>query len=753
MNFKRNMKAAFTTVKSNFKEYICFIIALLMVQMLFCTLVISLYNNETVEREKLHEAGFDYHVSFENLEAADLEILSKLYTYHESQKSRTFEYAPMSENGVVRSVHIVFTGSYRNTYQIFQNALMQMNDGYDHASLETTPLYEFDASFGSVFASLFPLLILLSVVSFFLLTALFRIRLNHFKFTYAVYMTFGANFKKLFSAAFFEMLLLVFVTYPFSIALSYLAAALLYLPQSAPFGFYFVSLPLTLFFSLLCALLSLILPIKLLSRSAPVRLFKAEDNSNLVSSPRRSAKFLGKSAAYIELRGLWRFRRHIAVLLLSTVSFAVLFLLGMYLADAYTVRTGVKTPDFEATAENETVFDHLTGVFRNEAEKRGADAYLEKAAADPYAAGGAREGKPLPNLALNKKQIASPAFTESAADENYAATEALEIRAFDGDALKCFDSIYGYTYKGDPARALTDPETVIVSSSLAGVKALNVEPGDVIYLSTDYVPLPDASLPDADLRSFGLLMESGVYTYRAFTVAAVIDNYTDYDNMLVYLPTCETKELKSPYEAVMGQKASFTALRVYVSDVEGESVAAWILRTYLSQYGGITYTRSYSQIEASIDRAKNHEGMIGLLSVFVLVISPLAGIFSQILFYGKRKQEFDVIRAVGGTKKQLRAIFITDGAALMALSGAVYTGLSFLAVKAASAFLNSRYAFMFSSDRSRAAAFSSEMPLVPFFIGLGLTVLFAGAAVLLPALLYKRAAGAHISADLEKDDG
>ena len=37
--------------------------------------------------------------------------------------------------------------------------------------------------------------------------------------------------------------------------------------------------------------------------------------------------------------------------------------------------------------------------YRNEAEKRGADAYLEKAAADPYAAGGAREGKP-PRLRL-----------------------------------------------------------------------------------------------------------------------------------------------------------------------------------------------------------------------------------------------------------------------------------------------------------------------------------------------------------------
>ena len=44
MNLKRNLKGAFTTVKANFREYICFVLALILVQMLFCTTVITVNN-------------------------------------------------------------------------------------------------------------------------------------------------------------------------------------------------------------------------------------------------------------------------------------------------------------------------------------------------------------------------------------------------------------------------------------------------------------------------------------------------------------------------------------------------------------------------------------------------------------------------------------------------------------------------------------------------------------------------------------
>ena len=120
-------------------------------------------------------------------------------------------------------------------------------------------------------------------------------------------------------------------------------------------------------------------------------------------------------------------------------------------------------------------------------------------------------------------------------------------------------------------------------------------------------------------------------------------------------------------------------------------------------------------------------------------------------FYEKRQLEFDVLRAVGAVKKDLKRLFLIDALLNSLLSGAVYTGVSFLAVRLLCKFLNSPYAFLFS-DVSRASIFSPEMPLVPFFIGLVLTLLFAAFAVFLPAYLYFKKTSDHVAADFAQTD-
>ena len=169
MNFKRNMKAAFITLKSNFKEYICFLIALVMVQMLFGVLSISFFNNRKVEKQIILDEGYDYHCEINDLDAADINILGSLYTKHTLQKDRTFEYRVNGNN-----YRIVFTDDYEINYQMFQNAVREMNEGYEHVSLQKTPLYDHEISAGGSFAALFPLLLVLMALSFFLITALFR---------------------------------------------------------------------------------------------------------------------------------------------------------------------------------------------------------------------------------------------------------------------------------------------------------------------------------------------------------------------------------------------------------------------------------------------------------------------------------------------------------------------------------------------------------------------------------------------------
>ena len=748
MNFKRNMKAAFITLKSNFKEYICFLIALVMVQMLFGVLSISFFNNRKVEKQIILDEGYDYHCEINDLDAADINILGSLYTKHTLQKDRTFEYRVNGNN-----YRIVFTDDYEINYQMFQNAVREMNEGYEHVSLQKTPLYDHEISAGGSFAALFPLLLVLMALSFFLITALFRIRLNHFKYTYGVYMTFGADTKKLFSSAFYEMLLIVLLSFPVSALLSNLVCALLYLPAGNVFGFYFAPLPIMLFCSLVCALLALILPIKLLGRSSPTKLLKAEDNSNLVSSARKSAKFLKSDPVRMELQGLWRFRRYIAILLLSTVSFAVVFVMGCYLSDAYAVRSDVHEAALTVKAHSKDIYNYFTAFLKANAEENDVDVFIEKSAADPYAAGGAREhSAAVVHLALDKSLVNSAYFTQTPAKEGYAATESLEIRAFDEDALACLSSVYGYTYAGEPEKLLTDPDAVILSSTLANGSALSVKPGDTVYLSTDYLPYPDKEDIEDSLITFDYLLENGVYVYRACTVAAVINNYADYDDMLVYLSTAESEGKTSVYEAVMGQKPDFTEARLHLKNEDDEKIAQLIVEDFLSKYGGIEFDRSYEALKDKISAAQNFRGLIVLLSALALAVSPLAGIFSQILFYGKRKLEFDVLRAVGAIRKDFLGVFLTDAAVLALLSGGLYAGVSFLAIRLACSFLNSRFAFIFTSAGTRASTFYPRMPLPFFFAGLVLTLLFAVFAVLLPAFLYKRSTTAHIATDFSKDD-
>ena len=177
-----------------------------------------------------------------------------------------------------------------------------------------------------------------------------------------------------------------------------------------------------------------------------------------------------------------------------------------------------------------------------------------------------------------------------------------------------------------------------------------------------------------------------------------------------------------------------------------------IVEDFLSKYGGIEFDRSYEALKDKISAAQNFRGLIVLLSALALAVSPLAGIFSQILFYGKRKLEFDVLRAVGAIRKDFLGVFLTDAAVLALLSGGLYAGVSFLAIRLACSFLNSRFAFIFTSAGTRASTFYPRMPLPFFFAGLVLTLLFAVFAVLLPAFLYKRSTTAHIATDFSKDD-
>lgn len=745
MNLKRNLKGAFTTVKANFREYICFFSALILVQMLFCTTIITVNNGRKVEKSVVTEQGYDYHCVFTGLYSEDVNRLISIRDNYRFQNELYFSLNFLESDSECR---ITFDGHLSTNMAIFESALEKMNESSPHASLSTTPLYDYESSAIGTYASLFPILLLLMGLSFLLLTALFRIRINHFKFTYSIYLAYGADYKKLLQSAFFEMLLIVLFSFVPAVVLSYVVAALLYLPFGNSFGFYFSSLPLTLACTFVCMALALLLPVRVLASTAPVKLMKAEDNSNLVSSPGKSLNFLSKRPAFLEYCSFWRFRKHTVTLLLSTVSFVILFLLGCYIADAYSVRSDVVRPDLTVTFRSTEELDRFRDYFKEKSKENGVSCALEK-----YAESFAKEEEEVipPHLLLNSDRSIGAFYAAYPLNDGLKATESLEIRAFDRDALDCFSTVFGYTYEGDPEKVLTDPNAVIVSSSLANGKANTLKPGDIVYVSTQALCLPDNSSLDDSLKDFAYRLEHTVYTYRAFTVAAVITNYADYTNMLLYLPTCWEEGEESGYRAVVGHEPAFLQVRLYPEEDSDREAAQRIVKEYSDTYGGLTYQEDNGSLEESLRKSKNVYGILITLSAFLLLISPMTGIFSQVLFYEKRRLEFDVLRAVGAVKKDLKRLFFIDAALNSALSGLVYTGVSFLAVRLLCKFLNSPYAFLFS-DVSRASIFSPEMPLIPFFIGLILTLFFAAFAVFLPAHFYFKKTSDHVAADFAQTD-
>lgn len=81
-------------------------------------------------------------------------------------------------------------------------------------------------------------MLLCTVLSVLLLTVLYRIKLNHNKFTYGIYLSFGADFKRLLTSAFSEMLVITAITALPSAFLTYLLGFLLYIPAGGLSGFY-----------------------------------------------------------------------------------------------------------------------------------------------------------------------------------------------------------------------------------------------------------------------------------------------------------------------------------------------------------------------------------------------------------------------------------------------------------------------------------------------------------------------------------
>lgn len=584
-------------------------------------------------------------------------------------------------------------------------------------------------------ASFWLIAILIMVLSVFLLMSIYNIRMNQYKFTYGVYMTFGADFEMLFVTAFWEMFVIMLVTLIPSVLVSTLVVYLIYAPSGFTFAFSGWVVLKVFIFSLIVVLASVFMPMRTTSVRQPMSLIITEDNSNLVTSPRKSFNLLGKSfPKHYELYSIWRFRKYNIQLLSTAIIFCALFICGLYLANIYTTDVEYPRPQYTMNINPEStvveydkvlsdkilsVNDSFRKEFKDELSQYGDDfANSFEAIENIEATGNATptegdldfiqspttEAKYISSFMLvnrkNVKAFASgffaydrdDAYSKYKGEGSYQVTNEVLYKAVgdpkNGDLAKFLSQ---YKIVGDVNQVYQskgDTQYCIIGDSISNISKFKFKVGDKIAVSTyeGAVTAVDSNLSGKNLLRKQI--KNFKYNYTELTVCAIIKDIPS-GSVPVYM-------LDETYQAVTGRSPVATTLNVYtysparnnekVFQMNGEHITyienalrGMVASDGYSKVGSIVVNDLNRLTQKSIQSDEHYNELYIAISILILCISPIIWFFSQIQYYFKREKEFNVIQSLGANGSDIRKIYLMGGLSMAVMSLIVSILLSYIA--------------------------------------------------------------------------
>ncbi len=362
---KQNLKLAFRTVTYQFRQYLCFYIALFIVEMLF-GIVVMTANNTAYLKKTSTEMEYEYHVSITGLNESQYKYMKKLDQRGYKGPSKG-EIAPLAPNGVNRAVKFVSSkriGTSYDMYYLFYDGEdtsieklyerfreLYVNDltrlQTDNWRITLSPRYYSEIGSTGVAGDCTVWLLVLAAASVITLILLYSIRINHFKFMYGIYTSFGADSKKLFGTCFWELYIISFLTLIPAGAASTLVSWLFFKSSALAYQFAPQLILFAPLFILPITAISVFLPIKTTAVQSPVKLLLAEDNSNLVTAPYTSSFMSAKrfTSSY-ERIGISRFRKYVAQLVLSSVLMSAIFVWISFYCGVYDYGIGTEREEF-----------------------------------------------------------------------------------------------------------------------------------------------------------------------------------------------------------------------------------------------------------------------------------------------------------------------------------------------------------------------------------------------------------------------
>lgn len=682
---KRSFKIAYKSIFFNFKQYVFFFIALLIVQMFYGIMTISAYNNKVVETDSaVSEYNYDIMLSHLN-ESQYLKI--KNYggsefsgdKYYKQLEGGTFEYT--DDGDKYYDVRLVFTeenanaclAKFKTQYYNVKDATGALLVGADANNVfyyYESPRMQIDTNILASQAGYWTISGILLALSIFLMTALYNIRVNQYKFTYGVYMTYGADFKKLFGTAFWEMFMISCITFIPSVIISTVVVYLIYLPSGFPFAFNPLVFLQVFLFSLIVVLFAVFFPMRIMAIRQPMSLIVTQDNSNLVTSPKYSINvFKKKFPTMYELYSAWRFRKHSVSLLTTAIIFCAFFIMGLYLAEIYTTDLEYNRPDFKIDLEeayadyNQEMSDELYAMEGIEAVQV-ADNSISAADLATHILVDKSDVKFLASAVVNYKG------EDFEGDGAMRACNSVAFNATTEEQIKVLEAFYNY--KGDLYSAVNNEKTVIIGESVSNIATFKYSVGDKIWVAIR----DDNKSIDGNLTGKTLLreqIEKFKFHYEEYTIGAILTDIPS-GEMPIFFSEAE-------YKNVTGREAKAYNLNVYIDQsLESEALSALdnSIREWGRTYGNVDVENTYQISRNNVAYDKHNNELYICISILLLGISPIMWFFSQGLYYLKRESEFNILQALGAMVKEIRQIYVQGGLIMSALSLIVSFILSFL---------------------------------------------------------------------------
>lgn len=360
---KHNLKLALKSVTYHFKQYFCFYVAILIVETMFGIIVMSTSNNIYQYKANTMD-DYDYHISLTGLTKGQ-----KDYLYQDDELLNDERYSFYDEpNGDLFNVYVYMDeemGTKNDLLQRFtSNYLKRLPraEGSNY-TLSQSPLFNIGSELTAIRLECALKLFVLGIVSILVIMLLYNIRINHFKFTYGIYMSFGADCKQLFTTCVWEIFMIAVLVLIPAGGIATLTSYLFY--ELAEYKYHFApQLALyAILFMIPVVMIAIFLPIKAVASKPPLKLLLAEDNSNLVTPPRISVQLLGKKfPRSYEGISMARFRRYSATLILSSVVFSSLFVCTSFFRDIYKFNMDTEKQEYTVHFNQEEIVEKVWEV-------------------------------------------------------------------------------------------------------------------------------------------------------------------------------------------------------------------------------------------------------------------------------------------------------------------------------------------------------------------------------------------------------